>query len=192
MPQEKALQVLARLAEHSAGRGPRPDQIAHRLVRGIRHPHRRQLARPVQLGQRGRIATIGLHAIAGPARDQRGRDHAAVLAEPAQQPMHAVAARSGFVTKAELSMAALQPLNQAMQRLRCARDLAQEADLAAAVRLGERHRGGPLVDVQPHERGMLHAARLLCLRLGASLSGATLDHGILETGPPTSEREHRV
>jgi hypothetical protein len=139
----------------------------------------------MQLGQRGGIAAIGLHPVAGPARDQRRSDHATVLAETAQQPMHAVAARPGFVAKAEPSMPPLQPLNQATQRLRAARNLAQEADFAGAARLGDRHRGGPLVDVQSHERGMLHAARLLCLRLGASRSGATLDHGIPETGPAT-------
>jgi hypothetical protein len=39
------------------------------------------------------------------------------------------------------------------------------------------------VDVQSHERGKLHVARLLCLRLGAGQFGATLDHGIPKTGP---------
>jgi len=48
--------------------------------------------------------------------------------------MHAVAARSGFVTDAELSMAALQPLHEPMQRLRSAWYLAQEAHFAAAAR----------------------------------------------------------
>ena len=175
--------MLARLAEHPPRRRPRPHQVAHRLVGAIRHPHRRQLARPVQPGQRGRIAAIGLHPVAGSARDQRRRDHAAVLAEAAEQPMHAVAARSGFVAEAELPMAALQALDQTMQRLRRARDLAQKADFTAAARLGDRHRRHPLVHVQPDECGRFHAARLLCLRLGAGQSGATLDHGIPETGP---------
>ena len=83
-PQEKALQVLARLAEHAACRGPRPvgrsdggsgpdprldrPTVAHRLVGGIRHPHRHQLPRPVQLGQRGGIAAIGPHPVTGLAR----------------------------------------------------------------------------------------------------------------------------
>ena len=102
----------------------------------------------MQSCQRGGIAAIGLHPVPGPAGDQRRRDHAAVLREPAEQPMHAVAARSGFVTEAELSMAALQPLDEPMQRLRGARDLAQEANLTAATRLGDRHRRHPLVHVQ--------------------------------------------
>ena len=183
MAQEKALQVLAGLAEHAPRGGPRPHQVAHRFVGGIRHPHGCQLAGAVQPGQRGGIAAIGLHPVAGPARDQRGRNHPAVLAEPGQQAMDALAARSGLVAEAELPVAALQARDQAMQRLRAARDLAQKADFTAAARLGDRHRRGPLVDVQSHERGKLRAARLLCLRLGASQSGATLDHGIPETGP---------
>ena len=37
MPQQEALQMLARLAEHPHGRGSGPNQIAHRLVRRVRH-----------------------------------------------------------------------------------------------------------------------------------------------------------
>jgi hypothetical protein len=37
--QEKALQMLAGLAEHAPRRGARPHQIAHRLMGGIGHPH---------------------------------------------------------------------------------------------------------------------------------------------------------
>jgi len=97
--------------------------------------------------------------------------------------MHNVTARSGFVTEAELPMAALQPLDEPTQRLRGARDLAQKTHFAAAARLGGRHRRHSLVHIQPDERGSFHAARLLCLRLGAGQSGATLDHDIPETRP---------
>jgi hypothetical protein len=190
--QGKALHVLARLAQHAAGGHPRPHQIAHRLVRRVGHPDRGQLPRPVQLGERGGIAAIGLDPIARPARDQRRRDHAAVLAQPAQQPMDAVAARAGFVAKAQPPVATLQALDQTVQRLRRARDLAKKADLAVAPGIGDRHRGGPLVHVQPDECGRFHAARLLCLRPGAGHSGATLDPGIPETGPFSSGGEHRV
>jgi hypothetical protein len=75
--QEKALQVLAGPPEHAAPWAS-PAPRAHR----IRHADRGQLASPMQLGQRGCIAAIGLHPVAGPARDQRRRDHVAVLAEP--------------------------------------------------------------------------------------------------------------
>jgi hypothetical protein len=101
-------------------------------------------------------------------------DHAALLAEPAQQSIDAVAAWSGFIAEAELPVAALQALDETMQRLRRARDLAQKANFTAAASFGD------------------HAARLLYLRLGAGQSGATLDHGIPETGPSAQQGEHRV
>jgi hypothetical protein len=192
MAQEKALQMLAGLPEDPPRRGPRPHQVAHRLMGGVGHPHGRQLACPVQPGERGGITAIGLHPVARAARDQRRRDHAAVLAEAAQQPMHAVPARTGFVAEVEPPVAVLQAPDQAVQRLRTARDLAQEAHFAAAASLGDRHRRHSLVHVQPDKRDSFHAARLLCLRLGAGQSGTTLDHGIPETGPFSSKGEHRV
>ena len=85
-------------------------------------------------------------------------------------------------------------------RLRDILDLARadrgdhaQRDHALRVRPGaHRVRGDPpLADAQSHERGKLHATRLLCLRLGASQSGATLDRGIPETGPfGSGGREH--
>jgi hypothetical protein len=45
------------------------------------------------------------------------------------------------------------------------------------------------VHIQPDERDSFHAARLLCLRLGTGQSGATLDHGIPETGPSAQGRQ---
>jgi hypothetical protein len=91
-----------------------------------------------------------------------------------------------FGAEAELPVAALLALDETMQRLRRARDLAQKANVTAAASFGDRHRRHSLVHVQPDERGRFHAVRLLCLRLGAGQSGATLDHGIPETGPFSS------
>jgi hypothetical protein len=45
-------------------------QIAHCLVPGIRNPHRRQLARPMQPRQTGRVPPIRLDPVARPLRDQ--------------------------------------------------------------------------------------------------------------------------
>jgi len=106
-----ARRVLGKARQHLQGFLLRHGQI-YRGIRGWTRAYRRWP------GERGGIAAVGLHPVPGPARDQRRRDHAAVLPEAAEQPMHAVAARSGFVTEAELSMAALQPLHEPMQRLR--------------------------------------------------------------------------
>jgi hypothetical protein len=80
VPQQEALQVLACFAEHPHGGGPRPDQIAHRFVRRVRHPYGGQLARPMQLRQAQRITPIGLHPVARLARDQGRRHHHAGVA----------------------------------------------------------------------------------------------------------------
>jgi hypothetical protein len=94
-------------------------------VGGIGHPYGRQLAGAVQPGERGGMAAC-LHPLAGPARDQRRRDHAALLREAAEQPMHPVAARSGFVAEAELPVPDLQPLSTSRCSASGARDLAQK------------------------------------------------------------------
>jgi hypothetical protein len=44
-------------------------QVAHRLVRGIWNPYRRQLSRPMQSRQTGRVQPIALDAIARTSRD---------------------------------------------------------------------------------------------------------------------------
>ena len=102
MPQQEALQVLARLAEDPHGRGPRPDKIAHRLVRRIRHPDGGQFAGPMQLRQCHRITPVGLHPVARFARDQGRRHDHAGMTKPLELPLQAVAAWSRLVTEAQL------------------------------------------------------------------------------------------
>jgi hypothetical protein len=58
------------------------DQITHRLVPGVRNPHRRQFARPVQPRQTGRIPPIRLNPVARPFRDKRRSDRNAVVPAP--------------------------------------------------------------------------------------------------------------
>jgi hypothetical protein len=57
----------------------------------------------MQLGQHDGVAPIGLDPVAGFDRDQRRGNYRTVVPEPAQQPVKAVAARSGFVTEAQLN-----------------------------------------------------------------------------------------
>ena len=79
--------MLARLAEHPHRRGPRPDQVAHRLVRRIGNPHGRQLAGPVQLRQHQRVTPIGLHPVAGFIGIERRRHDHAGMAESCELPL---------------------------------------------------------------------------------------------------------
>src|SRR5207302_1716784 len=50
--------------------GARADQIAHCFVRGIRHPHRRQLTGPQQPRKLDCIKPIGFDSLPWPARDR--------------------------------------------------------------------------------------------------------------------------
>ena len=77
--QQKARKLLTRPAPgmHRVETGAH--QVAHGFASGVRDPYRRQLARPVQTCQAGRIPSIGLHPVAGSPWDQRGGDHDTVV-----------------------------------------------------------------------------------------------------------------
>ena len=69
--------------------------MPYRLVGGVRHPHRGELAGAVQPGQHRRVAAVGLDPVARPPRDQRRRDHHAVMAERGDLAMDAPRLRTG-------------------------------------------------------------------------------------------------
>ena len=192
MPQQEALQVLARLAEHPHGRGSRPDQVAHRLVRRVRHPNRGELAGPVQLRQAQRITPVGLHPVARLARDQGRRHHHAGVAEALELPLQAVAAGAGLVAEAQLPPIPGQPSRQLGDDLGPVREDPELPDLATPDALRDRHGDRRLVDVHADKRDAAHQARSPCMRLGAGQPGATLDGCMPRGGPPVSAREHRV
>ena len=126
--------MLARLAEHPHGRGSGADQVAHRLVRRIRHPHRRELAGPVQLRQAQRITPVGLHPVARLARDQGRRHHHAGMAEALELPLQAVAAGAGLVAEAQLPPIPGQPSRQLGDDLGPVREDPELPDLATPAR----------------------------------------------------------
>ena len=99
MAEQEPAQLLARPAKRAHRRLPGPDQVAHRLVIGIGHPNRRQLAAPVQLGQAQRVASVGLDPIAWAPGNERRRHHHTVMAKRCQLPMNAVTAGAGLVAK---------------------------------------------------------------------------------------------
>jgi len=70
LAQQKAGELLAGPARGLQCGKPGTDQIAHRLVPGIRHLHRRQLTGPIQPRQTGGVPPICLDAIARPFGDQ--------------------------------------------------------------------------------------------------------------------------
>ena len=192
MPQQEALQMLARLAEHPHGRGSGTDEVAHRLMRRVRHPHRGELAGPVQLRQAQRVTPVGLHPVARLARDQGRRHHHAGVTKPLELPLQAVAARAGLIAEAQLPPISGQPSRQLGDDLGPVREDPKLPDLATPHTLGNRHHDRRLVDVHADKHDAAHQARSPCRRLGAGQPGATRDGCMPWSGPPVSAREHRV
>jgi hypothetical protein len=158
--QQEALELLPG-PTHRLHRGrARPHQVAHRLVRRVGHPHPGQLPGPQQARQREGVAPVGLHPVAGPARDQRGRHHRAVVAQRGDLPVQAVAARAGLVADPEPAVLLAEPLDQAPHGLRLVGDLTMEPHRALAAGLGHRDRDPGLVRIQPdaHRPMLVHGS----------------------------------
>ena len=87
----------------------RRDHIAHRLVRVIGDPERRQLAGPMQFRRHRRIAAIRLDAVARLDRHQRWRHNNAYVPRAGQQPVQPGVAGAGLVAEAEPAAALVSP-----------------------------------------------------------------------------------
>ena len=128
------------MRRRSSDRGfPSPDQIADSLVDHVRHPDPGQLARPMQPRQRDRVPPVGLDPLARPLRDQRRRNHHAVVAKIPNLPTQPVTRRPGL----EADMQSIIPLGQLLDcpldRRRPVLNLTKESDLAGPAALGNRH-----------------------------------------------------
>ena len=98
VPQQKGKQLLA-LATKIVSRGlAGADKIAHSFVGGVRCPHARQFAGPMQPRQRNRISPVRFDPLARPFRDQSRSDHHAFVAERLDLPIKPVSRRPGFKT----------------------------------------------------------------------------------------------
>jgi hypothetical protein len=95
----------------------------------VRNPNWRQLARTEQRGLRYRVAPVGLHAIARPRRNQRGRHHDAIMSKQGDLPVKAIAARPGFITERQLAMFGGEAIDHFGHRFRPALDFTDEAGL---------------------------------------------------------------
>ena len=133
---------------------------------GVRNPHRRQLPRPVQSRQTGRIPPIGLNPIARPLRDQRRRHHNAFVSVRRQVTLDAIAARACLITEPKPDARAAELAHQAIQGPRRVGNPAIFPDLAAQAALGYRDDNAFLVNIKPnlsdtirHDPSPMHEAR---------------------------------
>ena len=88
MPEQELGQPMAGAEEVRPHVFPAPQQVAGRLFLLGLDMNRREDAGPIEDGELAGVAPIGLDAIAGATRDQRGRDdvagHGASREEPLQ------------------------------------------------------------------------------------------------------------
>ena len=125
--------MLARLSKNPHRGRTCPNQIAHRLMRRVRHPDRRQLACPMQLGQHHRIAAIRLHTVARLHRNERWCDHDAVMPHLDKLPVQTVAARPSLIAETQPASARSQLFHQLTDMIRAVRHRPQMPDLPAAL-----------------------------------------------------------
>src|ERR1700737_953990 len=166
LPQQKARELLARPAQRMHRVETGAHQIAHRLVPGVRNPHRGQLARPVQSRQTGRIPPIGLDPIARPLRDQRWRHHDPSGPVRGQGTLDAIPARACLITEPKPDARGAELAHQAIQGPRRVGNPAIFPDLAAQAALGYRDDYAFLVNIKPnvsdtirHDPSPMHEAR---------------------------------
>src|SRR5207248_9579043 len=81
MPKQERTDVLTLATIVLDCHCPGAHQITDCLVGLVRHPYRCQLRGPQKTGQRQRISSVGLHALAWSTRDQRRCSHRAARSE---------------------------------------------------------------------------------------------------------------
>ena len=168
VPQQEGKQLLALAPKIVGRRLAGAHKIAHRLMRRVRHPHPRQLAGPMQPRQRDRIAPVRLDPLARPFRDQRRRDHQAIVAESLNLAIKPVSRRPGFEANMQPFVSLRQSLDRPLDRQRTVLDIAEKPDLPGPASFRDRHRVLLLGDVKSdknfailsHGPPSVHEARL--------------------------------
>jgi len=190
--QQKALQVLARPARHRHRGRARPDQIAHRLMRRVRQPDRRQFPRPMQRRRHHRITTVGLHPVARRHRDQGRCHHDAILPHPDRPAMPPVAAGTCFMAEMQTRSASRQRLNPLTDRVGPVRHHSKVAPLTTAPALRCCGCDRRPVDIQPDEPAVLHRVSPAFWRRGTRQPGATLETGMPPARPLTQPDQNAL
>jgi hypothetical protein len=82
------------------------------------------------------IAPVGLDAVTGLGRNERGRDYFTVKLALLQVPENDITARTGFINKTQFQIGLFQFFDELIQGLECAADLAAEIDGRVALEGG--------------------------------------------------------
>jgi hypothetical protein len=121
--------------------------VAHALLGLARDADWRQVARAVVVGELRRVVPVVLALVAGLLRDERRRDHVAVVAPAGEQPMEHVSGAACLVAAPEGALAG-EAVEVALQLGRVVRE---RIDPGRGRRAGGEHGGGDglLVHVEP-------------------------------------------
>ena len=168
VPQQEGKQLLPFAAKIVRRCLARPHEIAHRLMRLVRRPNSRQLARPVQSRQGDSVAAVRLDPLARTFRDQGRSDHHAIVAESLNLAIKPISRRSGFKTDMQPFVSFRQPLDRPLDRQWTVLDIAKEPDFAGPAPFRDRDGVFLLGDVESNKNFVMlshgppsvHEARL--------------------------------
>jgi len=175
LPEQKCAKPLPNLPLIMDGVFTGSNQVAKRLIIGLRYGNRRELPGAVQARQQQSVASVGLDAIGRFARHARGRDHDA--AEPAfpEFPNQAIPARTRLMTNRE--MLRLSKFRQRLgNRADSMRGRAEKPRVFSGAGFGVGNGNRVLVHVQSDV--------VLCSDLHESLLYVGLGNGESDSGPP--------
>jgi hypothetical protein len=128
----------------------RTHQVAQRLIGFTGHVDGLQLARSRHAGDLLPITPVGLDALAASLRNQRGRDHPALVSAGANEPLDPESARTGLIDKMQHFAQRLELPHHLLQRRPIPADLAPAAHLAA--HLGNGYIDRFLVHIHSNEK----------------------------------------
>jgi hypothetical protein len=149
--QQKRRHLLTLAPQVLHRRPARPCEIAHRLMTRVGNPHRGQLAGAQQLDQAQSVAPVSFHPIARTLRDQRRRNHNALVTEALDLAVEAIAGRPRLVAERQpLVFGGKLPHNLCRCSLGII-DLAQKPNLARPTGVRDRNRITQLGCIESHE-----------------------------------------
>ena len=158
------------------------------LTRLAKHTHRRRARRArsriaswaaweptaPSIGRAGAVSPAWPHRggpsdpVASLHRDQRRRDHNAVMSKTRKLPVKTIAARPRLIAETQPPSLPGKPLRQLGDLIGAVRKCPEAAHLPAAQSFRDGHRYRRLMHIQTHEYGSVHLAHPPCLRLGAA------------------------
>jgi hypothetical protein len=150
--EQERLQLLMRHPQGVQRRLSSPHQVSNGFMGSVRHPHRGQLSRTMQLRQAQRVTPVGLDPIARPLGYERGGHDSAAMTSLRDLAAKLVSRRSRLIAKVQLHPGLRQLPHHRRHHFRAGADVSVEPHLSASVSLSHSDRNLQLRDIQSHEK----------------------------------------